>query len=152
MPLKYGRWGWIAGLLCLHYRMAQTSWLWNVISHQQFYLLFFRVVELATQAFLPNHLHSSKSSTKSLQDKVIADEDVQFYCSVVSVNLQHEPSSKLLHYITELWVKMRGFALTSARMEAYKRASQKNTKGKKGLRKQLHSPVPDHNIHDSIYH
>lgn len=108
--------------------------------------LFFRAVELATQALLPNHLCSSKTSTKSLHDKIIADEDVQFYWSMVSVDLQHEQSSELLHHITELWVKMRGFALTSAWMEAYKCASQKNTKGKKGLRKQLQSPVPDHDI------
>ena len=81
--------------------------------------LFFCAVELATQAFLPNHLHSSsESSTKGLQDQIIADEDVQFYWSMVSVDLQDELSSELLQHIIDVWVKMRGFVLTSAWMEA----------------------------------
>ena len=131
------------------YYVYTMEWLKTVDRGGLFYVsestfLFFRAVELATQAFLPNHLHSSsESSRKGLQDKIIADEDVQFYWSMVSVDLQDEVSSELLQHIIDLWVKMRGFALTSAWMEAYKRASQKTTKGKKGLRKQLNSSVPD---------
>lgn len=97
---------------------------------------FFRSVEMATQALLPNHLRNS--STISLQQKITKDEDVQFYWSMVSVDIEDETESlKLLQSIVELWVKIRGFSITSAWMEQYKRASQRVTKAQKGLRKQL---------------
>ena len=115
------------------YYVYTMEWLKTVDRGGLFYVsestfLFFCAVELAAQAFLPNHLHSSsESSRKGLQDKIIADEDVQFYWSMVSVDLLDELSSELLQHIIDVWVKMRGFVLTSAWMEAYKRASQKTT-------------------------
>lgn len=107
--------------------------------------LFFRAVELATQAALPHHLQPSSGSSKgSLHDKIISDEDVQFYWTMVSVDLEdEESSSELLQKIVALWVKIRGFSMTSAWMEEYKRALQETTKAKKGLRKQLQRPAPE---------
>ena len=101
---------------------------------------FFQSVEMATQALLPKHLRNSSSNRKdSLQQKITKDEDVQFYWSMVSVYIEDETaSSELLQSIVELWVKIRGFSITSAWMEQYKHASQKVTKAQKGLRKQLH--------------
>ena len=57
---------------------------------------------------------------------------------MVAVNIESEESSELLRAIVQLWVTICGFAITSAWMEDYKRASQKTTKAKKGFRKQLH--------------
>ena len=63
---------------------------------------------------------------------------------MVSVDLTDELSStELLQHIVEMWVKIRGFSMTSAWLEEYKCASQKKTKAKKGLRKQLQSTAPD---------
>ena len=100
---------------------------------------FFRAVELVTQKHLPQHLQCTSGSKKeTFYSKIIEDEDVQFYWSMFAVNIESEESSELLRAIVQLWVTIRGFATTSAWMEDYKRASQKTTKAKKGLRKQLH--------------
>ena len=123
-------------------RMVDRGGLFNVCEST---FLFFRAVEVATQAVLPRHLQNpSGSSKESLHYTIIADEDVQFYWSMVSVDLTDELSStELLQHIVEMWVKIRGFSMTSAWLEEYKCASQKKTKAKKGLRKQLQSTAPD---------
>ena len=106
---------------------------------------FFRAVEMTTQALLPKHLRNSSGNRKDgLQQKITEDEDVQFYWSMVSIDIEDEKASlELLQSIVELWVRIRGFSITSAWMELYKRASQKVTKAQKGLRKQLHKSRSD---------
>ena len=86
----------------------------------------FRAVEMATQALLPKHLRNPSGNRKDgLQQKITEDEDVQFYWSMVSVDIEDETKSlELLQSIVELWVRIRGFSITSAWMEQYKRASQ----------------------------
>ena len=100
---------------------------------------------MATQALLPKHLRNSCSNGEdSLQQKISIDEDVKFYWSIVSVDIEEETtSSELLQYIVQLWVRIRGFSLTSAWMEQYKHTSQKVTKAQKGLRKQLNKSTAD---------
>ena len=107
--------------------------------------LFFRAVEMVTQAFLPKHLRNPSGNRKDgLQQKITEDEDVQFYWSMVSVDIEDETASlELLQSIVELWVRIRGFSITSAWMDQYKRTSQKVTKAQKGLRKQLHKSRSD---------
>ncbi len=103
-------------------------------------------MELKTQAYLPKHLPcpSVDSSNKILLKTIIDDEDVQFCWSMLSVDIEDEDhSSELLQTIVQLWVTIRGFAITSAWMEEYKRASKKTTKGSKGLRKRLQQQLPE---------
>ena len=100
--------------------------------------LFFRAVEVATQAILPSHLCNRHSSTDSLLEKIIENEDVRFYWSMVSVDILDEAAvTELLQSIVTLWVRIRGFSITSAWLEQYKNATQTSTKAQKGLRKQL---------------
>ena len=99
---------------------------------------------MATQALLPKHIQNSSSDKDSLQQKIIMNEDVQFYWSMVSVDMEDETASlELLQSIVELWVRVRGFSITAAWLKQYKHASQKVTKAQKGLRKQLQKSRSD---------
>ncbi len=99
--------------------------------------VFFRAVELKTQQCLPTHLSGcSESTTEDVVQHIFDDTDVQFFWSMVVVDIEEEQDAfKLLRTIIQLWIAMRGFALTSAWMEAYKRTHKKSTKRSKGLRK-----------------
>ena len=47
-------------------------------------------------------------------------------------------SSLLLREVVQLWYSMRGFSIASSLLEQYKRAMKTTTKGRKGIRKELH--------------
>ena len=75
-----------------------------------------------------------------VRSKIEEDEDIKFYWSMVSVDIDDEQDScELLHSIVDLWLTIRGNSITSSWLEMYKKANQKATKGKKGLRKDLKS-------------
>ena len=100
--------------------------------------LFFRALEVGTQALLPHHLSNPCNSADSLKQKNSEDEDVHFYWSMVSIDIPDEvAANELLRSIIELWFRLRGFAIPSAWLDQYKHASQRTTKAQKGLRKQL---------------
>lgn len=108
--------------------------------------LFFRAVELITQVHLPHHLQTPCGSKGMLISQIIDDEDVQFHWSLLSLDIEDEHhSAELLKTIVQQWIKIRGFAITSTWMEGYKRSTQKTTKGKKSLRKELHKKSADKN-------
>ena len=92
-----------------------------------------------TQVCLPQYmLGPSDSSKEILIRRIMDDEDVQFYWSMLALDIEDEDhSSELLWTIVQQWMTMRGFAITSAWTEDYKRVSKKTTKGSKGLRKRL---------------
>lgn len=101
---------------------------------------FFKAVEIKTQECLPDHLRSqsSEKSKDSLLKAVIGDEDVQCYWHMLALYItRDEDVAELLHTIVDLWITMRGFALTSSWLEQYKLANKKNVKKSKTLRKGL---------------
>ena len=51
--------------------------------------------------------------------------------------ISEECAQELLKVMVELLVTIRGFSLAAAYMDEYKISKQENTKGKKGLRKEL---------------
>ena len=71
-----------------------------------------------------------------------ANEDVQCFWSLMSVDWTESCAEILLEMIVREWVKIRGFSLTSAYMETLKCQQQKTTQKSKELRKQLQS-VPN---------
>ena len=101
---------------------------------------FFKAVEIKTQECLPDHLRSQSSdkSKDSLLKAVIDDEDVQCYWNMIALYIiRQEDVAELLHTIVDLWVTIRGYALTSSWLEQYKLAKKKNVKKSKSLRKTL---------------
>jgi hypothetical protein len=69
--------------------------------------------------------------------KAVIDDDVQSYWHMLALYvIKDEDVDELLHVIVDLWVTMRGFALTSSWLEQYKLAN-KNVKKSKSLREGL---------------
>ena len=81
------------------------------------------------------HFTTTKEKGTILQ-KILEDDDLLFYWSLVSVNWGEE-ADELLKLITEHWMTIRGFSSTSAFMEKYKQANKKTVEKSKGLRKNL---------------
>ena len=65
------------------------------------------------------------------------DDDVQFYWSMLSVDIEEEHNSELLHHIVQLWLTIRGFSISKAWMENYKCAAKSDISKSKSLRKNL---------------
>ena len=102
--------------------------------------LLFRTLELSVRKQLMISL--SKGSTldeKSKKDVIVsaaaADEDVQFYWTLLSVDITDEHQAiVLLKEMIELWITIRGFSIAKAWLEKY----LPEKKGKqKALRKEL---------------
>ena len=67
---------------------------------------------------------------------MIDDEDVQYYWNMIALYIiREEDVAELLHAIVDLWITIRGYALTSSWSEQYKLANKKNVKKSKSLRR-----------------
>ena len=105
----------------------------------------FRHIELRVRKLLPRTLlalanPSSKSAlTKdALVCEVVRDEDVQFYWSILSVDIEEDNDpNKLLRHMIDLWVTIRAHAFTSSWMQQFKIKNHKCTSKQKGTRKTL---------------
>ena len=80
---------------------------------------------------------STETLKTTIPDKVLQNEDLQFYWSLVSVNWSDEVSTALLHMIVNQWITVRGFSSASAFIEMYKKTNKKTFQKSKGLRKSL---------------
>lgn len=92
----------------------------------------FKALELITYELL------KKGVTKTeVISQVVTDDNVLFYWDFMMNEFASEVSTALLHDVVSIWFTIRGFAVTSSLFEQYKRATNKNIKGNKGLRKEL---------------
>lgn len=62
---------------------------------------------------------------RNFMDKLLSDEMVLSYCSVVSMNWCDEDSKTLLRLIAEKWMTIGGYSSASAFVEQYKRLNKK---------------------------
>lgn len=119
------------------------EWMANIDRGGLFYVddksfMLFKAIEMKTQELLPQHLRTQQTSSKQLIAEVVADDDVQFWWSMISIDIDLEiEQSQLLEEIIEKWITMRGFSMVSSWLEQYKLAKQKNVKRSKSLRKNL---------------
>ena len=81
-----------------------------------------------------------KSGDKKVKvvGETIDDENLIFLWEVATDMSHGRQSSKLLQEVVELWYVIRGFTITSKLLEQYKKATKTTTKGRKGIRKELH--------------
>ena len=76
-------------------------------------------------------------SKADIVDHVIRDDDVKFYWQVASAEFEidnQETHDILLRKMVELFLTVRGFALTGVWMEKYKQDNKKGIQRAKGLR------------------
>ena len=70
------------------------------------------------------------------KSKLIQNEDVNLYWSMVSSNWQEDVAVALLEMLVDHWIKVRGHSTASAWLEQYK-DKRKSVQKSKGVRKQL---------------
>ena len=71
------------------------------------------------------------------KEKLIQNEDVNFYWSMVSSNWQEEVAMVLLDMLVDHWISIRGHSTASAWLEEEKKDKKKTVQKSKGVRKQL---------------
>ena len=69
---------------------------------------------------------------------VISDDNVKFLWEIATDLSDEKMHLSLLQEATKEWFILRGFSVTSQLLEQYKKATKKNIKGTKGIRKELH--------------
>lgn len=101
----------------------------------------FREIELGMRDRLSAILKASSVETDQkdrLVKLVCEDEDVQFYWSILSIDIDTEHNAVLLlKEIVELWLTIRGFSIAGQWLEIYKNNKALTTKKSKSLRKSL---------------
>ena len=89
------------------------------INDNSFHL--FIEIEKCVRIYLPEHLKKSKSFKDSVHNKIIKNENVQFYWTLLSQDIERpDESLLLLTDIVTLWVTIRGYSIVAAWMEVYK--------------------------------
>ena len=88
-------------------------------------LTFFVAVEKVTRQNLPHQYCKEKDESTCIKQSVIKaiteDDDVQFYWTLISQDIEKEDHAiELLLDIADMWVKIRGFSLASSWLEEYK--------------------------------
>ena len=63
-----------------------------------------------------------------MKDKIVEEDNVQFYWSIISVNWEDETATTLLNMIVDMWMKIRGHSTAKAWLESYKRSLSKSRK------------------------
>lgn len=68
---------------------------------------------------------------------ILADNDVQFYWSIISASWEQEVHKALLSMIADLWITICGFAYANGWVERHKRETKTCVQKTKGVRKHL---------------
>ena len=81
-----------------------------------------------------NHAPSFNDDVKQ---KVVTDDDVQFFWCMINSDWGSECASVLLEMVANQWLKIRGFSYASGWIEKLKQMQEKTLQKSKGVRKQL---------------
>lgn len=73
------------------------------------------------------------------------DNEVQFYWSMMTFDIDDNASQKFLTDIIKLWITIRGFSYASAIVEEYKHLNAVILNRKRSLRKELKKQASDNN-------
>ena len=74
---------------------------------------------------------------KELHKTIVADEDVAFHWSMLTVEVEDAEGTVLLAMIVDLFITIRGFSFSKSLMEMYKQETRRCTQKAKSLRRKL---------------
>ena len=81
-----------------------------------------------------NRLTTEENLRDAIIDSVASDEDVQFYWTILSVDIENEEKATLvLKQIIGLWLTVRGFSIAGKWMDQYLQISKQSTSKNKTL-------------------
>jgi len=78
---------------------------------------------------------SREANRRKIVSETMDDENLIFLWEVAIDMSNGRQSSKLLKEVVQLWYVIRGFSITSRRIQ---KATKTTTKGRKGIRKEVH--------------
>ena len=106
-------------------------------------LIIFVAVEKVTRQNLPCQYGATKDGCACIKQSVIKliteDDDVQFYWTLISQDIEKDHVIELLADIADMWVTIRGFSLASSWLEEYERKAKVSKS--RALRKDLYHKV-----------
>ena len=91
---------------------------------------------------LTNAKQMSSGGAENLTERVLCNEDVQFFWCMVNYDIAGEIEQELLKLIVELWITIRGHSFAKSYMELYKQQTKKVLQRSKGLRKSIFTSNP----------
>ena len=97
---------------------------------------FFLEIEKHTRFYLRSLYQNPEQKSVILQ-RLKENEDILFYWSLISVDVDDRHSPELLQDILDHWLTIRGFSITGCWLEQYKRIRGKSSKCEPALRKGL---------------
>ena len=102
------------------------------------FLLFQRMETIIRSMYNCETMEAITEGVKQrLYDTVVADDDVNFYWSLLTVEIEDAEGAVLLKMIIDLFSTIRGFSFAKSVMEMYKQEHKKCTQKSKFLRKKL---------------
>ncbi len=99
----------------------------------------FKEIEMNVRYHLFTVFHSkSRDNRKEIIEAVVNSDDVQFYWTLLSVDIPVENHAiQLLKEIVGLWINIRGFSIAGGWLERYKHTTKVSIAKSKSLRKDL---------------
>ena len=98
----------------------------------------FYAMEEEVRRFIRNPSRKQSAlDVKQLSNAILSCEDVLFFWSIATIQLDENEEKLLLKKITKLWITVRGFAYTSTWIEQYKQKKSQVLQKKKALCKTL---------------
>ena len=116
------------------------------------YTLFTEIeVRVRKQLFVSFDRRSTDEDLReSIIDSVSSDEDIQFYWTILSVDIESEDQATVvLKQIIGLWLTVCGFSIAGKWMDQYLQISKQSTAKKKGLRTELKRATQTHTPENS---
>lgn len=99
---------------------------------------FFCVVEMEYRCNVHDKCAEETEGMRSrVVKKLLEDDNVLFYWSMVAVNWEQEESDALLELFMHHWFTVRGFSYAGSFIELYKKRHHTSLQKSKGLRKKL---------------
>ena len=107
----------------------------NAIDHgglfrvsDEVYVLFHEIERMVRKFIVNLVSQSTQQDKEEIIEEIVSDDDIQFYWSMISVDLDDHVGQQLLKQIIQLWLTIRGFSTAGAFVEQYKQATKINQK------------------------
>ena len=104
---------------------------------EEVYVLFIEIERMVRNVVVKLVSQSSQQDKEVIIEEIVIDDDIQFYWSMICVDLDSHVREQLLQQIVQVWVTIRGFSTAGAFIEQYKRVTKKSTKNQPAYAKDL---------------
>ena len=101
------------------------------------HMICFLAIEVELRQYMNLENMAGKMNKRSMEDAVMASEDVRFKWWLLSEDFDEDIGGKLLRSIVEFYVQIRGYSFTASFLERYKQSSHKLLQKSKPLRTKL---------------